>query len=71
MPATPIWLPDTGVVPDPPCVRAISVEPCFHSPSYYDCAARKDVDVSKVLPYVRRCKDVSWGIKIANDSSQW
>ncbi|KAK1605864.1 hypothetical protein QYE76_029537 [Lolium multiflorum] len=71
MPATPMWLPDTGVVPDPPCVRAISVEPCFHSPSYYDCAARKGVDVSKVLPYVRRCEDVSWGIKIANDSSQW
>ena len=43
MPATPIWSPDTGEVPDPPCVRAISLEPCFHSPSYYDCAARKDV----------------------------
>jgi xyloglucan fucosyltransferase len=71
MPATPIWSPDTGEVPDPPCMRAISVEPCFHSPSYYDCAARKDVDVGKVVPYVQTCEDVSWGIKIANDSSQW
>ncbi|CAM0948672.1 unnamed protein product [Alopecurus aequalis] len=48
MPATPIWSIDTGEVPDPPCVRAMSVEPCFHSPSYYDRAARKDVDVAKV-----------------------
>ncbi|CAM0945867.1 unnamed protein product [Alopecurus aequalis] len=71
MPATPIWSIDTGEVPDPPCVRAMSVEPCFHSPSYYDCAARKDVDVAKVVPYVRQCEDVSWGVKIANASSQW
>ncbi|KQJ94385.1 hypothetical protein BRADI_3g10230v3 [Brachypodium distachyon] len=54
---------------DRPCVRASSVEPCFHSPSYYDCKARRDVDLTKVLPYVRRCEDVSWGIKIANGSS--
>lgn len=71
MPATPFWANETGEVPDPPCVRAMSVEPCFHSPSYYDCAASKDVDVGKVLPYVHRCEDVSWGIKIANKSSQW
>lgn len=70
MPATPIWEPDKEEVPDPPCLRAISVEPCFHSPSYYDCAARKDVDMGKVLPYIRLCEDVSWGIKIANETSQ-
>uniref|UniRef100_A0ACD5YQH4 Uncharacterized protein n=1 Tax=Avena sativa TaxID=4498 RepID=A0ACD5YQH4_AVESA len=71
MPAIPMWEPDRDEVPDPPCVRAMSVEPCLHSPSYYDCAARKDVDVGNVVPYIRFCEDVSWGIKIANESSQW
>ncbi|XP_044348159.1 galactoside 2-alpha-L-fucosyltransferase isoform X1 [Triticum aestivum] len=73
MPSTPIWsesdLAEKKEVPEPPCVRAMSVEPCFHSPSYYDCTARRDVDVGKVVPYVRHCEDVSWGIKIANQSS--
>ncbi|KAL6629545.1 hypothetical protein ACP70R_029310 [Stipagrostis hirtigluma subsp. patula] len=58
--------------PEPPCQRALSVEPCFHSPSYYDCAAAKDVDLDKVAPYVRRCVDASWGIKLVNESrSEW
>ncbi|CAL5022639.1 unnamed protein product [Urochloa decumbens] len=51
---------------EPACRRAISVEPCFHSPSYYDCAAGKDVELDKVRPYIRRCVDVSWGIQIVN-----
>ncbi|EMS55042.1 Galactoside 2-alpha-L-fucosyltransferase [Triticum urartu] len=70
MPATPIWSTETGVVPDPPCMRAMSVEPCFHSPSNYGCAARKDVDVGTLVPYIRHCEDASWGIKIANESMQ-
>uniref|UniRef100_A0A453DJL9 Fucosyltransferase n=1 Tax=Aegilops tauschii subsp. strangulata TaxID=200361 RepID=A0A453DJL9_AEGTS len=63
MPATPFWSTETGVVPDPPCMRAMSVEPCFHSPSNYDCAARKDVDVGTLVPYIRHCEDASWGLK--------
>ncbi|KAG0523338.1 hypothetical protein BDA96_07G115200 [Sorghum bicolor] len=59
--------------PEPPCQRALSVEPCFHSPSYYNCTVRRDVDLDKVTPYIRRCVDVSWGIKLVNQSSdhQW
>ncbi|WVZ76903.1 hypothetical protein U9M48_024822 [Paspalum notatum var. saurae] len=58
--------------PEPACQRALSVEPCFHSPSYYDCAAGRDVELDKVTPYIRRCVDVSWGIKLVNQSSsQW
>ena len=59
--------------PEPPCQRALSVEPCFHSPSYYDCTVRRDVELDKVTPYIRRCVDVSWGIKLVNQSrdSQW
>ncbi|KAJ1278962.1 hypothetical protein BS78_04G118300 [Paspalum vaginatum] len=58
--------------PEPACQRALSVEPCFHSPSYYDCAVGRDVDLDKVTPYIRLCVDVSWGIKLVNESSsQW
>jgi xyloglucan fucosyltransferase len=49
-----------------------SVEPCFHTPSAYDCAAGRDVDLDKATPYSRRCVDVRWGIKLVNEtSSQW
>ncbi|KAG0532742.1 hypothetical protein BDA96_04G133100 [Sorghum bicolor] len=59
--------------PEPPCQRALSVEPCFHSPSSYDCTVRRDVELDKVTPYIRRCVDVSWGIKLVNQSrdGQW
>ncbi|GJM90862.1 hypothetical protein PR202_ga07183 [Eleusine coracana subsp. coracana] len=59
----------------PPCRRVASVDPCFHSPSAYDCATGRDVELDGVAPYVRRCVDVSWGIKLVNQSSsssnQW
>uniref|UniRef100_A0A0D9VER3 Fucosyltransferase n=1 Tax=Leersia perrieri TaxID=77586 RepID=A0A0D9VER3_9ORYZ len=71
MPRRPWWEKEAAAeVPDPPCAVAASPEPCFHSPSYYDCAARRDYgDIGKVLPYVRRCEDVSWGIKLVGGSS--
>ncbi|KAF8721736.1 hypothetical protein HU200_022912 [Digitaria exilis] len=53
------WKEGQVFAPEPPCRRAPSVEPCFHSPSYYDCAARKDVELDKVRPYIRRCVDES------------
>ncbi|TVU32584.1 hypothetical protein EJB05_24320, partial [Eragrostis curvula] len=75
MPRAPSWANDwrEGLDPqEPPCRRMASVEPCFHSPSWFDCAAGKDVDLDKVTPYIRRCVDVSWGINLVNESSsQW
>lgn len=72
MPRRPVWDKEPATeVPEPPCVRAASPEPCFHSPSYYECAARQNYDdIGKVVPYVRRCEDVSWGIQLVNGSSQ-
>uniref|UniRef100_A0A0E0JYE9 Fucosyltransferase n=1 Tax=Oryza punctata TaxID=4537 RepID=A0A0E0JYE9_ORYPU len=72
MPRRPWWEKEAAtVVPDPPCARVATPEPCFHSPSYYDCAARRNYDdIGKELPYVRRCEDVSWGIQLVNGSSQ-
>jgi len=75
MPRAPMWSDDwrEGLDPrDMPCRRAASVEPCFHSPSAYDCTAGRDVDLDKVTPYIRRCVDVKCGIKLVNaSSSQW
>ncbi|PNT69570.1 hypothetical protein BRADI_3g58040v3 [Brachypodium distachyon] len=57
------------VAPDPACGRGMSIEPCFHNAPFYDCKAKRDnVDLGKVVPYVRRCEDVSWGLKIVNQT---
>ncbi|CAL4967150.1 unnamed protein product [Urochloa decumbens] len=59
---------ENHVVPDPPCGRAMSIEPCFHNAPFYDCKAKRDTDLGKVVPYVRHCEDVSWGLKIVNQT---
>lgn len=59
---------ENHVVPDPPCRRAMSIEPCFHKPPDYDCKAKGYADLGKVVPYVRHCEDVSWGLKIVNQT---
>uniref|UniRef100_A0ACD5YZ77 Uncharacterized protein n=1 Tax=Avena sativa TaxID=4498 RepID=A0ACD5YZ77_AVESA len=55
-------------VPDPVCGRAMSIEPCFHQAPFYDCKVKRDTDLGKVVPYVRHCEDVSWGLKIVNET---
>ncbi|KAI4314133.1 hypothetical protein L6164_027069 [Bauhinia variegata] len=50
----------------PPCVKLMSSEPCFHSPTYYDCKAKRGVDIGNVVPYVRHCEDLRVGIKIVD-----
>ena len=59
---------ENHVTPDPPCGRAMSIEPCFHQAPFYDCKAKRDGDLGKVVPYVRHCEDVSWGLKIVNET---
>ncbi|PUZ77771.1 hypothetical protein GQ55_1G400400 [Panicum hallii var. hallii] len=59
---------ENHMVPDPPCGRAMSIEPCFHQAPFYDCKAKRDTDLGKVVPYVRHCEDVSWGLKIVNET---
>ncbi|KAK3159189.1 hypothetical protein QOZ80_2AG0146830 [Eleusine coracana subsp. coracana] len=53
-------------VPDPPCGRDVSMEPCFHSPPVYDCKLKRGADTGKMLPHVRHCEDVSWGLKLVD-----
>jgi xyloglucan fucosyltransferase len=57
---------ENHIVPNPVCGRAMSIEPCFHNAPYFDCKAKRDTDLGKVVPYVRHCEDVSWGLKIVN-----
>lgn len=59
---------ENHVVPYPPCTRAMSIEPCFHQAPSYDCKAKRDADLGKVVPYVRHCEDVGWGLKIVNQT---
>ncbi|KAL5734211.1 hypothetical protein ACOSP7_032072 [Xanthoceras sorbifolium] len=54
--------------PDPPCGRGISMEPCYHAPPIYDCKAKTTVDTATLVPHVRHCEDISWGIKLFNTS---
>nr|CAD1827083.1 unnamed protein product [Ananas comosus var. bracteatus] len=53
-------------VPDPPCRRAVSMEPCFHSPPNFDCRTKKDADTGMLVPHVRHCADVNDGVKLVD-----
>ncbi|KAF8100847.1 hypothetical protein N665_0214s0008 [Sinapis alba] len=53
---------------NPPCGRAMSPDPCFHAPPYYDCKAKKGTDTGNVVPHVRHCEDISWGLKLVDNS---
>ncbi|KAL6592680.1 hypothetical protein ACP70R_049355 [Stipagrostis hirtigluma subsp. patula] len=51
-------------VPDPPCGRDVSMDPCFHAPPFYDCRHKRWSDTGKIVPQVQHCIDVGWGLKL-------
>lgn len=55
---------ENGTVPSPACSRTPSIDPCFHAPPYYDCINYRGGDTSEVLPFIKHCEDVRWGLKI-------
>ncbi|KAK0603381.1 hypothetical protein LWI29_004349 [Acer saccharum] len=55
-----------SAAPDPPCGRVMSMEPCFHSPPIYHCKTKKYIDNGALVPHVRHCEDMSWGLKLFN-----
>ncbi|KAF5185759.1 Fucosyltransferase [Thalictrum thalictroides] len=59
-----LYKPKNHTTPNPPCHRAISMEPCFHAPPFYDCKAKTWADTGAVVPHVRHCEDVIWGVKL-------
>ncbi|KAB5564992.1 hypothetical protein DKX38_005046 [Salix brachista] len=56
-----LYRPLNGTAPDPPCVRAMSMEPCFHFPPSHGCKAEVNVG------HVKHCEDVEWGLKLVKD----
>jgi xyloglucan fucosyltransferase len=65
------WLlfkPENRTAPDPPCRQVLSMEPCFHAPPFYDCKAKRGVDTGKLVPHVRHCEDMSWGLQLVDQS---
>ncbi|XP_010523471.1 PREDICTED: galactoside 2-alpha-L-fucosyltransferase-like [Tarenaya hassleriana] len=59
-----LYKPKNKTTPDPPCGRAMSMEPCFHFPPFYDCKSKRGADTGKIIPYVRHCEDWSIGLRL-------
>ncbi|XP_074274603.1 galactoside 2-alpha-L-fucosyltransferase-like [Silene latifolia] len=58
--------PEDEKTPDPPCVRAMSIEPCFHAPPFWDCKKKTGIDTGNLVPHVRHCEDMTWGLKVVD-----
>ncbi|CAI9281460.1 unnamed protein product [Lactuca saligna] len=58
--------PENETTPNPACTKAMSIEPCFHAPPFFDCKKRSGIDTGEVVPHVRHCEDMSWGLKLVN-----
>ncbi|XP_078157521.1 galactoside 2-alpha-L-fucosyltransferase-like isoform X1 [Carex rostrata] len=63
-----MYRPVNRTVPNPPCQRDMSMEPCFHTPPFYDCKKKQWADTGNLVPHVRHCDDISWGIKLVDQS---
>ncbi|TVU00500.1 hypothetical protein EJB05_54065, partial [Eragrostis curvula] len=57
-----------SAVPDPPCGQDVSMDPCFHAPPFYDCRLKHGADTGKIVPQVKHCTDMSWGLKLVQSS---
>jgi xyloglucan fucosyltransferase len=62
-----LYKPENRTAPNPPCRRAMSMEPCFHAPPFYDCKAKRGTDTGELVPHVRHCEDMSWGLKLVDN----
>ncbi|KAA8540984.1 hypothetical protein F0562_024878 [Nyssa sinensis] len=65
-----LYKPENQTAPDPPCGRVMSMEPCFHAPPFYDCKKKTGVDTGALVPHVRHCEDMSWGLKLVDNESE-
>ncbi|PRQ16220.1 putative Type 1 galactoside alpha-(1,2)-fucosyltransferase [Rosa chinensis] len=66
-----LYKPENRTAPDPACKQAMSMEPCFHAPPFYDCKAKTGVDTGALVPHVRHCEDMSWGLKLIDRSDEF
>ena len=56
-------------LPDPSCLRDISMEPCFHKPPEYLLEKKMAGNRGKVAHYVNYCLDAEGGLKILDRNS--
>lgn len=61
---------ENQTAPDPPCGQAVSMEPCFHAPPFYDCKMRRGGDTGDLVPHVKHCEDMSWGLKLVQQHTE-
>uniref|UniRef100_A0A0E0L992 Fucosyltransferase n=1 Tax=Oryza punctata TaxID=4537 RepID=A0A0E0L992_ORYPU len=57
---------ESSAVPDPPCRRDVSMEPCFLTPPYNNCRMKRSAHSGKVVAHVQNCHDVPWGLKLVH-----
>ncbi|WVZ82002.1 hypothetical protein U9M48_029319, partial [Paspalum notatum var. saurae] len=64
-----MFKPENLTAPNPPCTRAMSMEPCSHGAPAFECT-RKEIDTiintGVLLPHVRACEDIPWGLKLTD-----
>ncbi|XVF50087.1 hypothetical protein PTKIN_Ptkin04bG0066300 [Pterospermum kingtungense] len=65
-----LYKPENRTAPDPPCRQVMSMEPCFHAPPFYDCKAKRGIDTGALVPHVKHCEDMSWGLKLVDNESE-
>ncbi|KAL9424208.1 hypothetical protein AB3S75_036148 [Citrus x aurantiifolia] len=41
---------------NPACQKDESMEPCFHTPPFYDCRGKRGIDTGSMVPYVTHCR---------------
>ncbi|CAH2037806.1 unnamed protein product [Thlaspi arvense] len=59
--------PKNHTAPDPPCVRAMSMEPCFLRAPLYGCQAK----TVKNNPFVMYCEDRVTGLKLVDSADEF
>ncbi|KAJ1429198.1 Xyloglucan fucosyltransferase [Sesbania bispinosa] len=52
----------------PACERDLSLEPCYHAPPKHYCNGKPIQDFASSFPYMRKCKDYYFGVKLVNGS---
>lgn len=62
-----LYKPENQTTPNPACGRVMSMEPCFHAPPFYDCKGKRGIDTGAIVPHVRHCEDMSWGLKLVDN----
>ncbi|CAL9214937.1 unnamed protein product [Arabidopsis halleri] len=59
-----LYKPKNNTAPEPPCVRAVSMEPCFLRAPLYGCQAKE----VKITPFVMYCSDRITGLKLVDSN---